>query len=90
MKHLHVPQYEGLNTDDILGRARTINDVMNKLPDEREILKCPKQWIINIVYTVAGEPFADWVRQKVKDRNEALALKKDLNINVDPAIAQAF
>ena len=64
--------------------------VMDKLPIEKEILKIPKQWIVNLVYTVAGEPFAVWVRDKVKERNEAVALKKDLNINVDPEIAQAF
>jgi hypothetical protein len=37
-----------------------------------------------------GEAFFNWVQEKVKERNEALAKKQDLMIEMDPEIAQAF
>ena len=82
-----MPQYAGLSMDDILVKARTIQSVLERLPADKEILKLPKQWVVNVVYTQAGDPFAAWVQQKVKDRNEEVATKKDINISVDPFIA---
>ena len=34
--------------------------------------------------------FNNWVQEKVKERNETLAKKQDLMIEMDPEIAQAF
>jgi len=35
---------------------------MNYLPAEREIEKLPKQWVVNVVYSVIGDPFAEFVQ----------------------------
>ena len=52
--------------------------------------KVPRQWLINVTYTVLGEPFAGWVKSEIEDRNEELATKQKLYIEMDPEIAKAF
>ena len=39
------------------------------LPDENEIKKAPKQWIVNMIYSLVQEDFADWVRRIINTRN---------------------
>ena len=63
---------------------------MARLPCEKEIPKVPKQWLVNVIYTTVGEPFANWAKGRIMERNEAVTLEKDLNIQVDPEIARAF
>ena len=52
--------------------------------------KVPRQWIINVAYTLIGEPFAAWVKDAIISRNDDLARKQNLLIEMDPAIATAF
>ena len=52
--------------------------------------KLPRQWIINVIYSVIGEPFRQWVSEAIKKRNAELADKRDLMIELDPEIAKAF
>ena len=40
------------------------------LPEvKREVLKLPRQYLCNLVYTIAGQPFEEFVAQKVRARN---------------------
>ena len=52
--------------------------------------KVPRQWLINVAYTVIGEPFNAWIKDEIANRNEELARKQNLLIDMDPEIAQAF
>ena len=36
-------------------------EVANKLPDEEEIFKLPRDWLIGVIHTVKGTSFTDWV-----------------------------
>ena len=56
----------------------------------RDMHKVPRQWLGNIAYTIIGKPFADWVSTEVANRNDALARKNNLIIDMDPQIAAAF
>ena len=60
------------------------------MPDERDIPKLPRQWIINVIYSIVGDDLREWVSQQIKSRNEKLAEKQDLMIDLDPDIAAAF
>ena len=63
IQHLAVPQYEGLNIDTILGHVANDEKGHRHLPVPQEIRKCPKQWLINVIYSVIKEPFGAWVKQ---------------------------
>ena len=44
------------------------------------------KWVLDVCYTIIGQPFSDFVREKIVDRNEKLADKNDLNVAIDPKI----
>ena len=73
-----------------MNHAQGIEDVMVRLPDPKDIHRLPKQFLINIVYTICGESFANWVKEKVEERNNKVAVDKGLLIEVDEEIANAF
>ena len=52
--------------------------------------KLPKQWVVNVAYSILGDPFKQWIRNAIEERNKKVAIKKDLNINMDPELAAAY
>ena len=58
--------------------------------DEDELAKLPRQWIINICVTVLGDRFKDWVLDLCEERNLDRQNKKNLMIEMDPAMATKF
>ena len=57
---------------------------------QKEREKLPRQYIINVIYTLRGLHFKDWVNQRVDARHESCVEKKELNIIMDPAIAAIY
>lgn len=90
MKVKFVPQYESLSLERIFEKARDWPQVWKYLPDERDLHRLPRQWVISVIYTVVGQPFADWVEERMEARNEKLAAEGNKMIEVDPAIAACF
>ena len=87
---MYVPQYENLSIERILETARKNPRISDYLPDDRDMHKVPRQWLINVAYTVLGTPFKAWVEDEIASRNEELAKKQKLLIEMDPEIAKAF
>ena len=58
IKVLNVPQFEGLSIEEFLAFASGYPSIANALPVEREICKLPRQYVVNVIHTVAGPPFA--------------------------------
>ena len=42
--------------------------------------------MVNVCSTVICQPFTDWVRAMIEERNHKLAEKQDLNVEIDPDI----
>ena len=64
VKTIHVPHFEGLTLDTMLYHAKKNMQVMKALPIEaREIDKLPRQYISNVIYTIVGDKFKDWVEE---------------------------
>ena len=42
--------------------------------------------MLNVCFTVVGEPFSNFVRERIEHRNEKLTDRNDLNVEVDPEI----
>ena len=64
-KVISVPFYEGLSIGEMLGYAREIDNgkVLQYLPaTPKEVLKLPRAYLCNVIYTVLGEQFAIWVK----------------------------
>ena len=56
----------------------------------REVLKLPRAYIANVIYTLVGQPFADWVNSGIESRNQKLTQKNDMLVQMDPEIARIF
>ena len=87
---LNVPQYEGLSIDRILEKGQEHPEVVNYLPDERDIERLPRSFIVNVTYTLMGEKFKSWVHEVIVERNNRIAENRKLIIELDPAVAAAF
>ena len=73
IKQLGVPLYEGLSTANILEWAKGYGEVQQALPSEpREVDKLLRQYVINVVYTLVGDPFRLWVEAVMKARDEKI------------------
>ena len=90
IKVLFVPQYGSLSIERILAKAREDPQLNFYLPEDRDMHKVPQQWLINVAYTIIGESFATWIKESIEQRNEELAKKQKLLIEMDPEIAAAF
>ena len=76
--------------DDVLNFVEGHRNVYLYLPDKIEVKKCPKQWLVNIVFTVVKDDFSQFGRQQIEARNSKIAIEKDLMIDMDPEVAEAF
>ena len=57
------------------------------MPCLKEIIRLPKQFIINVAYSIIGDPFKQWIHSQIEARNKKVTKEKDLLINMDPAVA---
>jgi len=73
-----------------LDKAQEYPSVQDYLPDRQEWDKLPRQWLISVLYTLVGKPFADWAFQRMEWRNEKVVEKQQLAIEMDPDILRAF
>ena len=60
------------------------------LPDAKEHPQLPRQWIINVVYTVGGDDFGRWAQRMQDNRNNKMASDHNLLIEMDPMIKKVF
>ena len=61
------------------------------LPAESaEIEHLHRQYISNIVYSVAQGAFTDWIDKKMKERTQKLEQERALQIKMDPEIYAIF
>ena len=85
-----MPQYKSLSVEKIFEFISDIPDIESYLPDDQDLAKTPKQWIINVCAAVIDRPFKAWVGEQVEDRNQLMAEKRDMMISMDPVMASKF
>ena len=62
VKYINVPQYDGLDIKQIKKFGQQYVDVNKALPVvNKEIDKLPRGYLCNVIYTIAGNPFREWV-----------------------------
>ncbi len=57
VKYLFAPQYEALSIDCIIEKAAEYKGIDLYFPDARDQHKLPRQWILNVIYTLVGQNF---------------------------------
>ena len=81
VKVIHLPHFEGLEIKSLLKFAKDYPDVMFILPEnEGEIRKLLREWLGNVIYTIVGQPFQQWVNQQVDARNAKLKKENEMEV----------
>jgi hypothetical protein len=57
------------------------------MPIERELPYLPRQWLINVAYTIIGAPFKKWVHQQIDIRNEKIRKVRHVEVKMSSEIA---
>ena len=91
VKHIMVPQYEGLSIKHMLEFGYNFDSVREALPEvEGEVLKLPRQYIANVINTRVGEGFSRWVERQVNTRHEKVADDRNMCIDMDPEVFRVY
>ena len=91
IQHVAIPHFEGLGIREMIEYANLYPEVMKALPvGHKEIEKLPRQYLANIIHTLVGKPFQQWISTRVKARHEQMTKKKDMLIELDPDIEAIF
>ena len=91
IKHANVPQFAGLSVENMLEWAKKYPKVFKALPAEQaEIESLHRGYIANVIYTVVGENFQEWIDKQLRDRTKKLCTTRDMNITMDPEIYKIF
>ena len=91
IKYIHVPYFENLSVSKMLEWAKRHPQVFTALPKETtEIDNLHRTYIANVIYTIVGEDFKDWVDNVMKERTKRIAEERDMNIKMDPEIYKVF
>ena len=80
----------GLTIQDFIEFAKDEQEIMQFLPDERDIVNVPREYLIYVIYSVDGDQFGQWVDEIVLQRNKQIKLKNDQYIQLDPKIVKIF
>ena len=87
---LFAPHYKGLKIQSFLEEGYKDPNVKHYLPDQKDLYRLPRQYIVNIIYTLIGQPIKDFVNKFIRKRNDEIAQNRNLLIALDPQIAAAF
>ncbi len=90
VRYLSVPHYFGLGVKEILAELQRHAVAADYLPEEDDLHRLPRQWLINVAYTLVEQEFADWVKTRTEARNQKLLQDQKMCIDIDPDILRAF
>ena len=69
---MQVPKFKCIKLDYI--KAEFFNDerVKQYLPDEGDLYLLPRKWILDMLNSVLGKEFEEWIRVRLEARNEKI------------------
>ena len=76
--------------EDFLEFIKNSNEVLQYLPDWKDLINLPRAYLVNVIHSIVGGPFREWVDFRVNHRNESIKSKNNEYIQIDPKIAQIF
>jgi hypothetical protein len=76
--------------EDIFAKFGYNEDFIKHLPVPKEAKRLHKAFIVNVAATVIGDPFLQWMKLKIKERNTKVTVKRDMMVALDPEIFEAI
>ena len=64
---------------------------MKALPAvQNEILKLPRSYIGDVIATIVGDPFYDWVDERIRIRHAKFKEEHEQNLELDEEVAAVY
>ena len=80
-----------MSVEVMLEWAKKHKEVFAALPVEQaEIDNLHRGYVANVIYTIVGDDFTDWVDRKLKQRTKKITEDREMNIKMDPEIYKIF
>ena len=76
--------------EDMLDLAKSSNNALRHLPDERDWEGINRKWLADILFTVEKAKFEKTIKDAVKARKERIEEKNNLLVDMRPEFAAAF
>ena len=90
VKVIYVPYYDTLTIELISAEALKFPEIAPYWPHERDLPRINRSWLCNMINTVVGARFSMWVSETIKDRNEKLSVDRNMDLKLDPEVANIF
>ena len=74
----------------MLNLAKTSQNTLRHIPDERDWDGLSRKWLVDIVYTVEKVKFEKAIKDDVKARKDRLEVKDKMLVDMRPEFVQAF
>jgi hypothetical protein len=74
----------------MLNLAKTSQNTLRHIPDERDWDGLSRKWLADIIYTVEKVKFEKAIKDAVKARKDRLEVKNNMLVDMRPEFAQAF
>ena len=81
MKKGYCSRLDGLALKDILPFLMAMDNLRVYLPEEHEIVKCGRSWIVDIATTIVRKEFEDFVISKEMERRSYIDKEYDLQVS---------
>ena len=80
VKVLHAPQYPNITVSGILDQIGALETAKKYIPERKEAMELPRQYLLDVFYSVEGEVAKKWVEklceahygEQMDTRNEAV------------------
>ena len=58
---LNVPHYDELSRSEIVQHASQYLELMHYVPHDRDVIRVGRGWLCNMIHSVVGNRFREWV-----------------------------
>ncbi len=91
LRTIHIPFFEGLAVKDLLAYIKDKPEVLKALPAvESEVKNLPREYLGNVIICIVGDPFQQWVDDRVLERNAKRKEEGKMTVEMDPEVEAAF
>ena len=88
MKNIEIPYFENLTLKDFKKIVYENDQVSIFFPDREDYYLLPRDYVGNMLHSILGDEFRNWVILKINERNLEYNVKHGKMLSVIPEIAK--
>lgn len=73
--------------ENILAKMKKYPQVLSYLPGDKDLGRLPRNFCVNLLYSIVGEEITRWVSGIVEERNAKVAKDRKMLLELDSEVA---